>query len=205
MESMDYKPNSHKSKDEQAATEDRKKIEKVVRGNVKLKKKNGIGKFANLFISEDAKNVKSYVFLDVLIPAVKKAISDIVTDGIDMVLYGGSGRGKKRSTASTISYRDYYDRGRDRRFDEPRAASHANIYSYDDIVFETKADAEDVLDRMGELIERYRQVTVADLYDMVGVSGNYTDNRYGWTDISSVRSLRSRDGYVLDLPKAKVL
>lgn len=38
-----------------------------------------------MFISEDAGNIKSYVVLDVLVPAIKKAIADIVTGGIDML------------------------------------------------------------------------------------------------------------------------
>jgi hypothetical protein len=45
-------------------------------------------------------------------------------------------------------------------------------------------------------------VSVADLYDLVGVTGNYTDNKYGWTDIRSASVIRVRDGYMLKLPKA---
>ena len=83
----DYKPNSHRYKEAQkrAAAED-KKVEKVVTGTVKVKKKNEIGRLKDVFISEDVNNVKNYVLMDVLIPAVKKAISDIVTNGIDMIL-----------------------------------------------------------------------------------------------------------------------
>ena len=54
---------------------------------------------------------------------------------------------------------------------------------------------------MGELIDVYGQVTVADLYDLVGVTGNYTDNKYGWTNIRNAETIRVRDGYMLKLPK----
>ena len=74
----DYKPNSHKSKQEQNELVKDKKVDKVVKGTVKTKKKKGTS-IKDVFISEDAKNVKSYVFMDVLVPAVKKAISDIVS------------------------------------------------------------------------------------------------------------------------------
>ena len=89
----DYKSNSNKSKAEEKKkneliTENRK--EKVVTGKVITKKKSSFRKFTDEFISEDAKNIKSYVFGEVLIPAIKKAISDIVTDGIDIKLYGGT-------------------------------------------------------------------------------------------------------------------
>lgn len=58
-------------------------------------KKSEMQKFADVFISEDVNNVKSYIVMDVLVPAIKKAISDIVTNGIDMILYGETGKSKR--------------------------------------------------------------------------------------------------------------
>ena len=96
----EYKSNSHKSKEGQTETlTERKKVEKVVHGKVRTKPKSGISKVTDMFISEDAANVKSYIVMDVLVPAVKKAISDIVRDGIDMILYGES-RGRRSSVSS---------------------------------------------------------------------------------------------------------
>lgn len=194
----DYKPNSHKAKAEAAVAE--KKVEKAVTGSVKVKKKSEMSKLKDIFISEDAGNVKSYVIMDVLIPALKKAVSDIVTNGIDMILYGETGRNKRSSTASNVSYRSYYDRrDNDRRYSSNRTVSG---YSYNDIILETRGEAEEVLSRLDELIETYKVATVADLYDLVGITGNYTDNNYGWTNIRNAEAVRVRDGYVLKLPKA---
>jgi hypothetical protein len=202
MDGMDYTPNSHKYKAEQAERErEDKKIEKVVKGTAKVKKKTDVRKLADIFISEDIKNVKSYVFMDVLVPAIKKAISDIVTDGIDMILYGSAGKRSKGSNASKISYRDYYGRKDDRYRDEPRN----NGYSHDDIILDSRGEAEDVLSRMSELIDAYGEVSVADLYDLVGISGKYTDNNYGWTNIRNAEPIRVRDGYMLKLPKVTPL
>ena len=98
---MDYKPNSHKYKEEQKnLSTDRKKVEKVVTGKVKTKKKSEASKLKDVFISEDVSNVKSYILMDVLIPAAKKAISDIVSNGIDMILYGET-RGRKSSSGAS--------------------------------------------------------------------------------------------------------
>ena len=55
---------------------------------------------------------------------------------------------------------------------------------------------------MDELIETYGIVSVADLYELVGVDGEYTDNDYGWTNIRNADVVRTRDGYLLSLPKA---
>lgn len=196
----EYKSNSHRSKEGKTeALTDRKKVEKVVHGRVRTKPKSGISKITDIFISEDAANVKSYIVMDVLVPAVKKAISDIVRDGIDMILYGES-KGRKSSSASGyVSYRDY-SRSDDRdRFRDSRSRSS---YAHDDIILDSRGEAEEVLTRMDELIDTYGNVSVADLYDLVGKSSEYTDNKYGWTNIRNAEPIRVRDGYMLKLPKA---
>lgn len=103
----DYRSNSHKAKAE-AKEAAEKKVDKVVTGNVKRKKKSEVSKFKDVFISEDVSNVKSYIFLDVLVPAIKKAVSDIVKDGVDMMLYGDK-RSGSRGSSSYVSYRSYSD------------------------------------------------------------------------------------------------
>ena len=192
----DYKPNSHRSKEEQNLPE--KKIEPVVKGKVTTKK-NNVRKLTNTFVTEDIQNVKSYVLMDVLVPAIKKAISDIVTNGIDMLLYGETGRSRRKTNASVVSYRNYYDSRREERYSSSRTRTG---YSYDDVVLETRGEEEDVLSRMDELIDTYGVVSVADLYDLVGISCNYTDNKYGWTNLRNAEPVRVRDGYMLKLPKA---
>lgn len=192
----EFKPNSHKSKELAPVPE--KKVEKIVKGTVKSKKKNGIDRLKDNFISEDAVNIKTYVVMDVLIPAVKKAICDIVKNGVDMILYGESGRSNRRPSEYVSYDRRYLDRGDARFYNADRARIG---YSYNDIILETRGEAEDVLARMDELIELYGMVSVADLYDLVGITGNYTDNKYGWTNIRNAEPVHVRDGYMLRLPK----
>nr|DAQ74327.1 MAG TPA: hypothetical protein [Caudoviricetes sp.] len=196
----EFKPNSHKSKELTPVPE--KKVEKIVKGTVKSKKKNGIDRLKDNFISEDAANIKTYVVMDVLIPAVKKAICDIVKNGVDMILYGESGRSNRRPSEYVSYDRRYLDRGDSRFYNADRARIG---YSYNDIILETRGEAEDVLARMDELIEIYGMVSVADLYDLVGITGNYTDNKYGWTNIRNAEPVHVRDGYMLRLPKVTSL
>jgi hypothetical protein len=206
MQEINYKSNSNKSKTEELKVEERR-VEKVVTGKVLTKKKSGLSKFTEEFISEDAKNIKTYVFGEVLIPAIKKAISDIVTDGIDMILYGGQGgQGRsRRSSADKISYKNYYDdrnRGGGSRQPERPGAGYNNQYSYDDIILNSRGEAEDVLSRMDELMDSYGLVRVADLKDLVGITGNYTDNKWGWTSIRNAEIIHVRDGWVIKMPRA---
>jgi hypothetical protein len=192
--------NSHKGRNEvkqKQATEE-KRAEKIVRGKVKTKR-NDMRKLTDMFIAEDAANVKSYILMDVLVPAIKKAIYDIVVNSLDMSLFGG--RGGKRSTADKVSYRDY--NGVSRRDDRSYGSSRTTSgYSYDDIILETRGEAEAVLARMDEIMEEYEIVRVADLYDLVGITGEHTDNKYGWTNIRNAEVERVRDGYRIKMPRA---
>lgn len=191
----DYQPNSHKSKSDIVEVP-KKKVEKVAKG--KTKKKSEIAKFADVFLQEDIESVKSYILSDVVIPALKKAISDVVTNGIDMLLYGEGGSSKKTTPASKVSYRSYYERPNE-RYSKPQ--SSGKRYNYDDVVLESRGEAEEVLSRMEDLIATYNVVSVADFYDLVDVSCHYTDNNYGWTDIRSASIQRTRDGYIIRLPR----
>ncbi|NLD50533.1 MAG: hypothetical protein GX660_25610 [Clostridiaceae bacterium] len=193
---MDYRTNSHRSKE--LNTE--KKVEKVVTGNVKTVKKNELKKFKDIFVSEDASNVKSYILFDILVPAIKKAISDVVTNGIAILLYGESGaKNTNFSTASRISYVDYRNQYDSRNSTQNRVRG---AYDYDDIVIPNRTDAENVIMRMDELIFKYGVASVGDLYDLVGLtSHNYTDNYYGWNDFRGAKAVPVNGGYLLKLPR----
>lgn len=199
--------NSHASRKEKQAESTKasddageKRVEKIVHGKV-IKKENKVRKLTDIFIAEDVTNVKDYIIMDVIVPSVKKALYDLTVGAIDMILYGGRGDGGKRPTADKVSYRDYNSMSRrdDRYRDRTRTSSG---YSYDDIVLDTRGEAEAVLSRMDEIMEEYDIVRVADLYDLVGVSGDYTDNNYGWTNIRNAKIVRVRDGYKIDMPRA---
>ena len=57
----EYKSNSHKSRQNQNDDIPEKRVEKVVSGSVKSKKKNGLQKITNVFVPEDVDDVKSYI------------------------------------------------------------------------------------------------------------------------------------------------
>ena len=209
-----YKPNSNRSKQEQM--EPAAKMEKVVSGSVRPRKKSKLGKFSDVFRAKDVENVKSFIFTDVLIPIVKKAISDFVAsstrglgDGlsncVDVYLFGEAGaRRKGRTDYTRASYRTYYDdKRRDDRKEPYVSAKPRMAYDYDDLTFDNRGDAELVLSILEEHIAEYKIASVADLYDLAGVSCSHTSNKFGWTDISGARVVQTRDGgWVLDMPRA---
>ena len=199
MSEIKYPSNSHKAKEE-AKTEERR-VGKIVTGNVKEKKKGEFNKLADVFISEDVRNVKSYVVMDVLIPAIKKAIVDIVTDGVHMIFYGGAKRRDGGSRFDKVSYVDYSKSSRypDDRYSTTRDTRVS--YSSDQFTFETRGEAEEVLAQMDGILEKYGVVRMLDLYDMVGKSCDHTANKYGWTSTRNAEITRVRDGYVIKMPR----
>lgn len=196
--------NSHSARGKKKAADEQqepKRAEKIVHGKVKTKK-NKTRKLTDVFITEDAANVKNYIVMDVIVPSIKKAIYDLVVGALDMSLFGGRGGGK-RPTADKVSFRDYNSVSRrDDRTYGSNSRTTASGYSYDDIILDSRGEAEAVLMRMDEIMEEYEIVRVADLYDLVGITGDYTDNKYGWTNIRNAEVVRVRDGYKIKMPRA---
>ena len=78
-------------------------------------------------------------------------------------------------------------------------------HNFDEIVLDERVEAEEVIDRLFDLVSRYEAATVADLYELVGLSSTHTDNKWGWIDLTGAGVTRVRGGYLLDLPEPESL
>ena len=192
-----YRSNSHKSRE--AARQEEKKVEKVISGSASVQKKSELRRFADIFVSEDAGDVKDYLIWDIL---VRRGLHDMITSVADMVFGKGRTTVSTTSGASRVNYRAYYEPETRSR---PGQTVARTGYAFDDIVVDSRGEAETVLQQMDDLIANYGLVSVADLYDLVGINGSYTDNRYGWTNIASAKVVRVPTGYMLKLPKVMPL
>lgn len=206
MNNTDYTPNSHKFKAEQQATSvEKKRVDKVISGTAK-RKPDAARKLTNLFAPGDMSSIKEYLIMDIIVPATKKMVSEIVRNGIDMLMWGESGRGKNyNGNSDKVSYRSYYG-SNDNRNSNNSGSKTRSVFDYDNIVIPTRQEAEEVIRRMDEIIEIYQMVSVADLYDLCGVTDhNYMNAKYGWMNIRTAEAVRVRDGYILKLPRAMPL
>lgn len=200
---MNFPSNSHKNREEK---EEPKKIKKVVSGKVVMRKKSLGKRFLETFIGDDINSVFSYIVHDVLIPAAKDTIEDLVKGSIEMVLRGER-KGTRTRRDQGKSYVSYNSYSSSNRRDDRREISNRNRarHNFDEIVISSRAEAEEVLSQLVDLIIDYKQATVSDLYDMVDITSNFTDDKYGWTDLRGASTTRARDGYVLNLPKPILL
>lgn len=77
---------------------------------------------------------------------------------------------------------------------------------FDEIVIQTRTEAEDVIDRMYDLLSRDGMVTVSDLYELTGIQSSHTDQKWGWTQLRGAKVARLRSGgFLLDLPEPEAL
>lgn len=195
----EFKSNSNKSKAENI---EEKRIEPANIAPVKVRKASATKKFFGQLFAGDIKSVSSNVFIDVIIPTLKKGLQDIANRTIEWMLYGVNGNPNKPSSGpGTVTYKSYSTSYSSSTPRMPRPS----LYTMDEVIFNNRGDAEDVLMRMEESLKRYHSVSVADFYDILNRPHNYTDNKYGWYDLSSCVIARSHDGYIIDFPKVQPL
>lgn len=203
----DYPGNSRKAAEAAKPEEsNKKKIEQVTSTAGVRRKKSLSKRMADIFVGGSFKSALNYVFLDVLIPATKDMIADAGGQALERILFGESRHGNRsRASGHNNGYINYsrYSTGPQRRREDPRDVSRRSraAHNFDEIVLNSRAEADQVLERMYDLLSRYEAVTVADLYDLAGVTSDYTDGKWGWTSLEGAGVTRARDGYLLDLPK----
>ena len=189
-----FPSNAHKDKGA-------KKVERVTQGEVQKRKKHLFGRIREDFVTDDASSVGSYLIFEVLIPAAKTTITDMVSEGVERLLFGDSHSRKSSFRNRPTAYGDIYRRGpapTDERTLSKRARA---THDFDEIVIRTRGEAVEVLDRLQDLVLQYNVATVSDLYDLVGITGNFTEDRWGWYDMRGVDIRKVRDGYLLCLPR----
>lgn len=199
MAKIDIPQTSLSGKNEAGKAE--KKFEKVTTGKVVAKEKNDIQKIADAFIAEDLKTVKNHILADVVIPGLKTVFADIVWRSVNMVLFGDdrprTASGTNYATPNRVSYNGYSSRNANQQ----RQNTAQMQRSYQDILFSSRGDADEVLNQMAGALGEYGQVSIADLCDLAGITSNYTDNKYGWYDIRGAYVRAVAGGYVIDLPR----
>lgn len=183
----------------------KKEIVKVTSGTVKAKKKSTGEKIIETFLPGDIKDVRDSLVKEVLIPALKRTIYDFFTEGLNGLLYPGQARRTNRGVGGVRV--DYGASWRNSSIEEDRPKAQnrwERDFDFEQISFSTRADAEAVLAAMAGMIETYKWVSVAEFYDLAGVtSENYQLNKYGWKSIRNADILKDfRTGeYYIHFPR----
>lgn len=210
---QDFPGNSAKAKarsSEEPKEKDRPKVERVTSAEA-VRRKRGIGRqFKETFIGGSARMAVEYMAMEVIIPSAKDMIAEAMQSGIEKLIYGDSRprRGVTPSSYSNIGHVNY--RGMSApttRNDKPPASRMLSRRSrtrqnFDEVVIPSRQEAEEVIDRMFDILSRYGTVTVADLYELTGIQSSHTDHKWGWSELRGAKAARLRSGgFLLDLPE----
>jgi hypothetical protein len=213
MTNIDQLPGNSKLGKPAPPAKEAKVVEKVVDGIVIEKKKSLGAKFkATFFNKADAKDISTYILFDVMLPATRNLVYDIVSKGASRALFGQDSPRRSvldRSGGSRVSYNDSY--GTTRYRDAPRSsmlpgqpphyrAKYERSNNFDDIIVSSKAEAERVVERLLDIVDKYDVATVADLRNLLGLPSSHVDNKWGWTDIRAADVRQVREGYLIEIP-----
>lgn len=199
--SMDaLKPNSHKSRSSEVIETPKKQgVKQVAAGKIK---KPSVGeKFKEAFIAEDAKTVKQYVIFDVIIPGIKDVTMSVLHGAIDMIFTGRSSNRKKGGYygGGGNNYGGYYG-GR-----SSESHNAVKTRTYENVTFGTREEAVEVLEQMRLYLDEYHRVSIATFNELAGVTGDYTDNRWGWKTLADAKVMFHQGEYFIDFPRPRDL
>jgi hypothetical protein len=208
MENSEFPPNSEASR--RSPTEE-KEISPVVKSGAVRRRKSLRKQFSETFVAGDLRSAVQYVMFDVLLPAAKDMVVEAGSQGIEKLIFGESRRrGMRTPQAGATGYVSYnrYSMQQGSRLSAPQRVISRQArarHNFDEIVLDERSEAEEVIDRLFDLVSRYESASVADLYELVGLASTHTDHKWGWSDLHGAGVSRVRGGYLLDLPDPEPL
>lgn len=189
-----------------------KKLKPIVKGKVMKQKRTAWDKFKDAFLGE-SENMGDYILYDVLVPAFRDTISDMGFGVIERLFGNGRSRsGYSNSVVrdrgrSYISYNTVANNnrrsGREDRRDLDRGARAR--HNFDNVIFTSRGEAEDVLAHLVDMTMEYGEATVRSFYELSNIEADYTDDNYGWTNLRDAYVDRTRNGHIIVFPPTRPL
>lgn len=201
METPEFPPNSEASR----RLGEEREVRRITQGQPIRKKRSLRKRFTESFIAGDLKTALTYAVMDVLLLEARDVVIDTIHSGVERLFRGDSYRyrGVNRPQTGPYGNVQYNMMSRPSPMTGPARAMSRQArarHDFDELILDSRTEAEEVIDRLFDLVSRYDTATVADLYELVGLASNHTDHKWGWTDLRGAGVTRTRDGYLLDLP-----
>ena len=180
-------------------TADREEITKEFEAKVRKANPSFLNK-----LKREGGNVAEHVILSIVVPEIKGMIFSSIQEALGRGLYGDTYR-PSSSSGPRKDITSYSRPGVSDRYSRPTPSRSRSAKDIPEIILDTQADADELLDRMDDRIARYRSASVADLYAFLGITSSYTDADWGWTNLRRAGVRRVAEGYLLDFPPAEPL
>lgn len=89
---------------------------------------------------------------------------------------------------------------------DPLGEREPETKSVDKFVFENLFDAQEVLRRLKELVDKYGIAVLHDVLDLTGIEPTFEDSRWGWNDLSEAKIVKYEDEHCeMILPDMRLL
>ena len=131
----------------------KKKLEKVTTGKVTVRQQTDIQKVASAFLAEDLATVKERIINDYAIPMLKNGIWSIFSSALSLMIFG-----EDKSRSQSSNYVRGSSNSYDRYYANPNRSQPANqrvIQNWQNLISDSRADMEEILDKMREAIREY--------------------------------------------------
>lgn len=163
--------------------------------------KNDIGnRFKKFFFDTTKEQLKSYAGNEA--KKMGRTLKKGLIGAISMALLGEDYSDKfEQKEKEYTSYTAYY-RNKNRAIPVETASVRDDMR---DIILDNEDDAEHLLSEIADRIRKFDMVSIADVYDMIGWPTVFTQNKYGWTSVREMSIERVPKGYLIVLPRPKLL
>lgn len=189
----------------------KKDIKPVVTGATQVKRPAS-RRFFDFLFAESPKQLGSKIGRDVIVPRIKAGFEEAANSFLSGMLWGDSAnRPVSNIVRGTvlrgggINYNGISVSGNSPMTQALAASQTRSTGNYQDLVVPTQQQAELLLANMYELLNQYRIVAVADLYELANITPSPSDNAYGWTTLDGARISKVREGYLLELPRPSLI
>lgn len=200
-----YPSNTLKERNKQAQKKEKPDLKCVVSGKTKPVPQSFWSKVFVGIKPASGQTMKGFIFDEIVTPLIQRAVVEGVTGAINYLVKGDAYADRKNNNSFGKSYINYNG------ISSGKSNANGNQYVYsgknsgmeiENVWFESRVDAQRVLDEMQNVIAGYDILTVNGFYDIIGRTNiiDPSNEKFGWSDLRNAYITASRGGWVIHLP-----
>lgn len=200
-----YPSNTLKERNKQVQKKEKPDLKCVVSGKSKPVPQSFWSKVFVGIKPASGQTMKSFIFDEIVTPLIQRAVVEGVTGAINYLVKGDAYADRKNNNSLGKSYINYNG------ISSGKSNGNSGQYVYsgknsgmeiENVWFESRVDAQRVLDEMQNVIAGYDILTVNGFYDIIGRTNiiDPSNEKFGWSDLRNAYITASRGGWVIHLP-----
>lgn len=187
-----YPSNSRVATPVSKPTVKKEPVKSVVQGKTSLQKQSLSDKIKRAIFPGDIKDIKSYAWNQLIIPGLKSGALAL----FEMALFG---QVRRTARPGQTNYSYISTNGGTQGRSQVLSQRDRSTHNFQNIIFSTYQDAEEVIGTMIDIADRYGSVTVADFYSLCGQEPDWASQDWGWKGFQKLESKAIAGGYIIDV------